>query len=148
MSLLSFNCTKKEESCTTDNYLINNSIHTIEINYYSNGMVQDAEKVELMNNESKNVFNNFTMGKGNSFPYGKMISFFDSAIIQFDDTIKTTHYSFNVDTTGKKGLGFYNLRNLFNTNNYLGGKTSETKYSDYYSYKFIFTEQDYLNAKK
>lgn len=146
--LVALNCTRKEESCTTDNYLINNTNHSIQINFYSDGILQDADKVELNKNESKNVFSHFSLGKKNTFSYGQKISIFDSAILLFDDTVRIKHYSFKVDSSGKKGLGFEDIRNIINPSNYSGGLSNETKHTATYTYKFTFTEQDFLNAKK
>ncbi len=145
--LLSFNCTKKEESSTTDNYLINDTGHFINVDYYSNGVVQLSERVNLAPDETKNVYTHYSRGKGSNLTYGKKVSFFDSALILFDDTVKIVHYSFKADTTGKKGVKFQNSRNIFNPANYSGGKLSETKYSDYYEFRFHLTNQDYINAK-
>lgn len=145
--LLSFNCVRKEESSTTDNYLINDTGHFIKVDYYSNGVVQISESVTLVPDEVKNGYTHFSRGKGNDLSYGEKVSFFDSALILFDDTIKSVHYSFKADTTGKKGIKFQSSRNIFNPSNYSGGKVSETRYSGTYEYRFQFTKQDYVNAK-
>jgi hypothetical protein len=70
----------------------------------------------------------------------------DSILVLFDGKYKSTHYLFE-ELPNKKEIVFSNNRNLFNVKNYKVDKEPNSRCSFKILHNYIFTEQDYLDAK-
>ena len=142
---------RKESSYSTTNYICNESNHSIKINYYKDGVIQNNLAINAIVNSSCHiVYQSNGFGKGAASNYLNSTIDMDSSIILFDDNEYAVHYSYNKTGLNPKAIIFGNPRNIFGGSS-VGGWTnrtiSETKNHIDTELKFIITEKDYLNAK-
>jgi len=91
--------------------------------------------------------NQFTTDKVSGISYGKDLQLFcDSVKVIYDGVFTVIHRKAN--DPNLSGIVYTNPKNIINSDNYLRTITSETGYSITGYFDFIFTEQDYLDAKQ
>jgi hypothetical protein len=140
-------------SCVIDGHsdiktnLINQSNHSIQILPYRNGVVEPISITTIPVNDIMVVSISRGMGKVNPHNYGNDLQLFcDSVKVIYDGVFTVIHRKAN--DPNLSGIVYTNPRNIINSDNYLRTITSETGYSITAYFDFIFTEQDYLDAKQ
>jgi hypothetical protein len=139
-------------SCVIDGHsdiktnLINQSNHSIQILPYRNGVVEPISITTISLNDTAIVFTWEGKGKVNPHDYGYYLSYYDSVKIVYNNSFTIIHRKAN--DPNLSGIVYTNPRNIINSDNYLRSITSETGYSITGYFDFIFTEQDYLDAKQ
>lgn len=132
-------CCKAKPDLVTNN-IFNNTAFTISITPYSGGIsLADFKKDLKPNTKIENIFN---CAAGDCFNNKLTI---DSLIVIYDGNINIAHLAFN--NNASKGLLFANSRNLLSLNNFKAERIKISKCNYETNYSFIFTLQDYLDAK-
>lgn len=141
---------RKESSFSTNNYICNESNHLVKIIYYKNGSVKNDLIIGAIGSCNL-VYSSNGFGKGNASNYLNSTIDMDSAIVLFDNTIQAVHYSYNKIGSNPQAIIFGNSRNVFggsSTGGWVNRIVSETKHHIETELKYVFIEQDYLDAKK
>ena len=137
---------RREESNNTVSFIDNETLHTIKILEYSNGLL--SQEILIASSMGKKmVLNNNARGKGRGYSYASYLSFNDSTLVVYDDSIQIVHYSYKESKNQLSGIQYDSSRSLYDENNYIRKITHEDKRSISNEYTYIFTEKDYLNAK-
>lgn len=139
-----------EESTNTKSLINNNTLHTITIIPYYQGSVVKQDSVNISSNKIYEILDNSNKGKGTGIPYSSYLTFYDSVEVAFDNSVHATHYSYATTNKGNnlKAIKIDSSRSLYNEVNYVRKIITESKRGISNEYTFIFTEQDYLDAKK
>jgi hypothetical protein len=143
LTLLNTSC-KKEGSTNTKAFIINNSNHHIKLEYYANGMV--THSIVLIKLDSINAGGGSSRGIANHSGFNSAFGNPDSAIVIFDNFYKMTHYNYNSQSLPLKGYIHDSKRNLGNYLSFDYNFIDESKHYRREFYRYIFTEQDYLDA--
>ncbi len=105
---------KKESSYSTNNFICNNSNHSINITYYKDGIIISNLTIDSIADASCHlVYNSNGFGKGNASNYLNSTINLDSAIVLFDNNTQAVHYGFNTIGSNTKAIVFGNPRNIF-----------------------------------
>lgn len=143
---------KKETSYSTNNFICNNSNHSVNITYYKDGMIIRNRTIDSIADASCNlIYKSNGFGKGNASNYLNSTINLDSALVSFDNNTLAVHYGFNTIGSNTKAIVFGNPRNIFGGSSTGGWESrivSETKHHIETELKYTFIEQDYLNAKE
>ncbi len=143
---------KKESSYSTNNYICNNSNHSVKITYYKDGIIINNLRVDSISVSSCYLVHKSSgFGKGNASNYLNSTINLDSALVLFDNNTLAVHYGFNTIGSNTKAIAFGNPRNIFGGSSTGGWESrivSETKRHIETELKYTFTEQDYLNPKE
>lgn len=147
--LLLFSC-KKESSYSSKDYICNGSNHVINITYYKDGVLQSDKTInDLLNNSCNLVYQSSGFGNGGSNYLNGTVNM-DSAIVLFDKNVDAIHYGINTVGLNSNAITFGSPRNIFggaSTGGWVHRIISQTKYFIEDELKYVFIEQDYLDAK-
>jgi len=135
-----------EETTFTVSKLKNETNKQVNIIFYQNNNIASEYNVGPNDEIIVSDVNNRGKGVGLTFP-NLELSNFDSAIITFDYIKKSIHFSQLHRFDSIRVLYFENNRNIFNEANFTRVVTSQTRHRINNEYTYIFSEQDYLNAK-
>ena len=138
-------CIKESQTSYTAE-LVNDTNHSIVIEYFQNGISMPNLTIDLKPHNSVIITSGFDRGIVNNAGFDSEY-FGDSAIVTFDSMYKMTHYFDSISNPSNKSYLYSSLRNLFNYLSYDYSYTDESKYKRNASYKYNFTEQDYIDAK-
>ncbi len=138
----------KETSTNYYAYLNNKTTHKIEITPYRLGSVVTSKILVLNANVNKEITNGAGRGlNGNVGFTSANFAGMDSVKVIFDNTYVITHY-FNTSFSFFSKFYLYDsLRNLDNYKSYFFTSNDLSKVKRENKYVYIFTEQDYLDAK-
>jgi hypothetical protein len=141
---------KYEESTNTKSFIANNTSHSIIIAPYYQGGVVKSDSISINSNQQYMILDKNNKGKGTGFSYSSYIAIYDSIQIIFDNSVKSTHYSYASNTLGTnpKAITYDSSRSIYNEANYVRNIIMESKRSISNEYTFTFTEQDYLDANQ
>jgi len=145
--LVCFSCITEKQTFSTQK-LYNSTNHTIIIIPFFNGVEIGSKKKMLPPNSVIELEYRFTRGINNVpaifFDYFKNV---DSLHVMFDNQYQITHLLLSTFTSGLKNYASSSTRNLGNVYSYAKEKTEDKKNSRTWEVKYIFTNQDYLDAQ-
>ena len=139
-------CTK-EKLGHTETFIENKTSHLIRLLPYY-GAILDLNYSKTIPPLSKiQAYTANVRGKTIDPCFGTLLQPYDSVLVTYDDTVKISHIKFNSSYNGTHVVNFRNNRSISNASSYTKEITNETNYSLEGKFTYIFTEQDYLNAK-
>jgi hypothetical protein len=146
LMLLLNGCIKEKVGHTTS-FINNKTAHTIKLLPY-NGATLDNANIKIVNpNSTLQVYDFTVRGKTIEPCFGTLLQPYDSVLVTYDDVVKIPHIKFNLPYTGNHKILFNTNRSISNANNWTKLITNETKYSLEGNFTYVFSEQDYLDAK-
>lgn len=105
-------------------------------------------RIELRNGDSMQIGNGFLRGIANHGGfYSSYLSGPDSLHVLFNDSFLIAHYVIIPEQKSNHYYTYDSQRNLFNYLSYEYWYKDKSKYYRQAFYKFVFVEQDYLDAK-
>lgn len=138
----------KEKQTFTDLNLQNTTTHKIELIPYKNGVEYNVGKITLNASTELKVTTYFSRGISNiPIVFPDYLDATDSIHVIFDATYSITHYLKAPIKFSSKFYSPSSSRNLGNINNYQQTILSDSKNTRNWLLKYVFTEQDYLDAK-
>lgn len=144
--LLLNGCIKENVGHTTS-FINNTTAHTIKLLPYY-GATLDNANIKIINpNSTLQVYASNVRGKTIEPCFGTLLAPYDSVLVTFDDIVKIPHIKFNLTYTGNHKVLFNTNRSISNANNWARLITNETKNSLEGNFTYVFSEQDYLDAK-
>lgn len=146
--LLSITSCIKEESTYSSTYLVNNTMHSIQLLPYFKGVISYDEAISIQPKSNILALSKSSRGKAQGLSYATYMVPYDSIYIVFDDSINAVHYRQNEQGKSVSAIKYDNKRNIYNRDNYEYKIISEEKYKIHTEYTFTFIEQDYLDAKE
>lgn len=146
LATFSFFSCKRESTTLYTATISNNTNHKILIEYFENGSLVTEKNIILNPNSIFEIAKGVDKGISN---YGGFDSDYygDSAIVTFDDTFKIVHCFGNIISNSSKKYLYSSTRNLFNYLSYEYNYIDESKIKRNATYKYIFSEQDYLDTQ-
>lgn len=137
----------KEKNTYSNSYGKNTTFHTIKVQPYKNGVIDNNTGFQLQANESKQIYYNNTRGKNAGLTYGAANQPADSFLVTFDNLWSIVHYKPTLVGNSSKRYLYSSRRNLYNDSSYVTVLSKDTKYSNHWEFTYTFTEQDYLDAQ-
>lgn len=145
--VLTLSCTR-ERSTNYVASLYNGTSHNIEIKPYYGGVSPANKKINLGPMESIEIANGFDRGivdhAGFSSAY---LNGEDSVVVIFNNNKTISHYVITPASLSNKYYLYTSLRNLGNYKSYEYAIVKDSKQERDVSYKYTFTNQDYLDAQ-
>ena len=141
-----FGC-EKEEVGHTKSIIVNRTNHVIKLSPYSGSTIETNMLVNLQPYDSIIVFSDNVRGKTLDPCFGTLLQPFDSVLVEYDNFVRIPHIKFNATYNGTHFIPFTNNRNISNQNNWEKVTESETSNSITGFFKYVFVEQDYLDAQ-
>ena len=133
---------------SSSSFWINRTSHAIKISPYSMGAIRQNLVVYLEPGDSIKIADEISMGKQGLSGFGSnYLIGSDSIIVRFDDIYFISHYVHEPTNKSEKYYLYENPRNILFIGSYQAHTIKETTNSMWNEYKYIFTEQDYLDAK-
>ncbi len=145
--LISLIACEKEEVGHTKSIFVNRTNHTIKLSPYSGNMLEANMLVNLQPYDSLIVFSDNVRGKTLDPSFGTLLQPYDSIVVEYDNLARIPHIKFNATYNGTHFIPFTSNRSISNSNNWEKVIENETSHSITGYYKYIFTEQDYLEAQ-
>lgn len=140
-------CTK-ERSTNYVATLYNGTSHNIEIKPYYGGVSPANKKINLGPLESLEIANGSRRGIGENAGFSSnVLGSPDSMIVIFNNTFSITHYTVTPTAFSNKYYLYTSLRNIENFKSYEYTILKDSKHERGVSYKYTFTNQDYLDAQ-
>jgi hypothetical protein len=140
-------CTK-ERSTNYVATLYNGSSHNIEIKPYYGGVSPANKKINLGPMESKEIANGFDRGIVDHAGFSSaFLGSPDSMVVIFNNAFSITHYTVTPTVFSNKYYLYTSLRNIENYKSYEYKILEDSKHERGVSYKYTFTNQDYLDAQ-
>lgn len=128
--------------------LKNDSGSKILLTPYLKGSPALDKEVYIFVNESLEIANGSDRGKVNHAGFdSQYLTGMDSLVVIFNDSFKITHYRINPETPSANHYLNEDFRNLFNYLNYEYSIDDRSRGKRVAYYNYVFTEQDYLDAK-
>ena len=138
----------KEGSTSYRAVMINPTMHTIEFRPYYGGVVPPANVFKIGANDTLEIaLGSFRGIVGQGGFISKYFAGTDSVLVVYDNLYSIVHYVYTPVALNPRHYLYSSLRNIGNLKSY------EYTFKDHYkgfrssNYKYIFTEQDYLDAK-
>lgn len=138
---------KPDYVSTSSSFIMNSTIHYVEIFVYRNGVPEDvlwqiAPGDTLCLADQMSVY-----GKSLGSPYGYYLSPFDSVVIWFDSLKSSKHQRFTDTTTCERCIPANSNRAISNPDSWVPTVIYENKHIMDGYFTYTITEQDYLNAR-
>ena len=128
--------------------IINPTMHTIEFRPYYAGIVPPAKVVRIGGNSILETMLDTDRGiTGRAGFISKYFSGADSILVVYDNLYSIIHYVYTPVALNPKHYLYSSLRNIRNPESYEYTFTDYSKWFRRNNHKYIFTEQDYLDAK-
>lgn len=106
------------------------------------------KEVYIVVSESLEIANGSDRGKVDQAGFdSQYLTGMDSLVVIFNDSFRITHYRINPETPSGNHYLNEDLRNLFNYLNYEYSIDDRSRGKRVAYYNYVFTEQDYLDAK-
>ena len=138
----------KEGSTSYRATIINPTMHTIECRPYYAGIVPPASVFRIGANDTFELALGSDRGiVGRAGWTSKYMSGADSVLVVYDNLYSIIHYGNTPAVLNPRHYLFSSLRNIGNPKSYEYTFTDHSKWFRSSNYKYIFTEQDYLDAK-
>ena len=146
VTLLLFQCTTERKTGYVS-YIENKSAHIILLSYYKAGLLSASKSVTVSPYIVKEVLSTGGMDAV-SYPTEIMLNEFDSLVVTFSNKRTAVHYGYSKLGDNANAILFENPRNLFNKKNWIEKIIVDKRKRSEKEYRFIFVEQDYLNAQE
>ena len=145
---LIFSSCIRDYSSTTSSVIKNETAHTIQINPYLNGVIDNSMSY-FINPNSEITPINLSMVRGKSLgsALGRLLQPFDSVVVVFDGFKSSKHNRFTDSSNCNNCILQSNQRSIANENNWVKTVTREDKHTLTGYYTFTFIEQDFIDAK-
>ena len=138
----------KEGSTSYRATIINPTMHTIECRPYYAGAVPPANVFKIGANDTLEIAlgsDRGIVGRAGFNP--KYFAGADSVLVVYDNLYSIIHYGNTPAVLNPRHYLYSSLRNIANQLSYEYTFTDHSKWFRSSNYKYIFTEQDYLDAK-
>ena len=129
-------------------YWENKSVNSVEIRPFRNGVLNEEKVILLLPGQKKEVGSAILPDKadlGTCFSSSFLNA--DSVKVVFNGVFVITHYFLQGIATWGKHYDYGANRNLSSRTGYVGNITRDVKYGRDIAYNYIFSEQDYQDAK-
>ncbi len=129
-------------------YWENNSVNSVEIRPFRNGVMNEEMVILLLPGQKKEVGSAILPDKADlsaCFSSGFLNA--DSAKVVFNGVFVITHYFLQGSPARGKHYNYGANRNLSSRSGYVGNILRDVKYGRDIAYNYIFSEQDYQDAK-
>lgn len=146
VALLLSQCTTERKTVYVSN-IENNTSHMIFLSYFKAGVLRESKSVTVSPHIVKEVLSTGGMDAV-SYPTEIMLSDFDSLLVTFSDKKTAVHYTYSKTGGNANAILFDNPRNLFNKKNWVEKIIVDKRKRSEKEYRFIFVEQDYLDAQE
>lgn len=132
---------------TSSSYIVNSTVHEVQILTYREGQVQDALWQIAPGDTARPLDQYGVYGKSLGAPYGYDLQIFDSVVIWFDSLKSSKHQRFTDTIACGRCIPTSSNRSISNRDNWTPTITYENKHFMEGYFTYTITEQDYLNAQ-
>jgi hypothetical protein len=137
----------KEENTISETFFTNSTQYTVKVNAYVGGVVYNDESFELEASEKRKVAYVNMRGISKGASYGRINQPIDSFVVTFDNVFSIVHYKPTLVGINPKRYLYESRRNIYNDTSYTLTVKKQTDTEKNVEFDYVFTEQDYLDAK-